>query len=186
MKVIQDYLPDETFTPPNPQTIAGPVGDRCPSLGGQSTDAAGAALRKAGLHPGGRPDGRQLLPAPARWPTSAPARARRCGTGSTVTIYVSDGTPYVAPQPPPQPSRTASGNGNGNGKGNGNGRKTAGGNGPRRALSRSLGSAELAAYLRGDRAAVGAALDLGLERAHHLAHGAHALARRRRARRSSR
>ena len=38
------------------------------------------------------------------------------------------------------------------------------------------GSAELASYLGGHGAAVGPALDLRLERAHHLAHGLHALA----------
>ena len=67
--------------------------------------------------------------------------------------------------------------GNGGGNGGGNGR-AANGWRPRVARTGWTRSAQLAAYLRGDDATVGPALDLGLDDAHHLAHRLHALAGR--------
>ena len=37
----------------------------------------------------------------------SPSSGGQAPTGSTVTIYVSDGTPYVAPKPQPQPQPKA-------------------------------------------------------------------------------
>ena len=127
MKVIQDYLPDESFTTPNPQTIEG-QSVIVPSLGGLGTDAAGAALRKAGFVPVVGPTVDSSYPA-GTVAYLSPGSGTSVGTGSTVTIYVSDGTPYVAPQPPPQTQQDQNGSGNGNDKGNGKGRKHGRGNG---------------------------------------------------------
>ena len=70
-----------------------------PSLGGQSPDAAAAALRKAGFTPivGSTVDSSYAAGTVAYL---GPGSGASVPTGSTVTIYVSDGTPYVAPQPP--------------------------------------------------------------------------------------
>ena len=118
MKVIQDYLPDESFTTPNPQTIAGPVGD------GAVTGRPGHRRRRrrapqGRVHPGRRAERRQQLRL-RHGGLPQPRLGRLGATGSTVTIYVSDGTPYVAPQPPPQKSQGGDGNG-----------ATRGGQGPR-------------------------------------------------------
>ena len=127
MHVIEDYLPDESFTTPNPQTIEG-QSVIVPSLGGQGTDAAGAALRQAGFVPVVGPTVDSSYPA-GTVAYLSPGSGTSVGTGSTVTIYVSDGTPYVAPQPPPQTQQPQNGDGNGNGNGNGNGRKNGKGKG---------------------------------------------------------
>ena len=104
MKAIEQYLPDAKFTPPNPRTIQGQT-VTIPSLYGQPADAAASQLRKAGFTPvvgptvdSGNPAGTVAYLSPGSG-TAAP-------TGSTVTIYVSDGTPYVAPAPQPAPSPT--------------------------------------------------------------------------------
>ena len=45
----------------------------------------------------------------------SPGSGGKVPTGSTVTIYVSDGTPYVAPQP--KPKKKGGGHGRGGGRG---------------------------------------------------------------------
>jgi membrane peptidoglycan carboxypeptidase len=97
MKEVQKYLPDATFENPNPRTIEG-QSVVVPSLYGQSTGAASAALRRAGFTPvvgptvdSGNPYGTVAFLSPGSG-TTAP-------TGSTVTIYVSDGTPAPARKP---------------------------------------------------------------------------------------
>ena len=126
---------------------------------------------------------------------TAPGAGTRPPAAATVTIYVSDGTPYVAPARSRHRARQAQR------------RRQArrrwrrrrwrrhrwwrrprrwrreAGRWPRRGQARSLSparpayrSAELATYLRGHRAAVGAALDLRLDHAHHPAHRLRALA----------
>ncbi len=97
MKAVERYLPDEDFTRPNQQTIQGllvPV----PSLYGLSTSAAAAALRQAGFNPvvGPTVDSGNSAGTVAYL---SPSSGGQAPTGSTVTIYVSDGTPYVAPKP---------------------------------------------------------------------------------------
>jgi beta-lactam-binding protein with PASTA domain len=54
----------------------------------------------------------------------SPGSGSTAPTGTTVTIYVSDGTPYVAPQPqqPQQPQKQGGGNGGGGKKGHGKGK----------------------------------------------------------------
>ena len=120
MKVIQNYLPDDTFTPPNPQTIAG-QSVTVPSLGGQGVDAAAAALRKAGFTPIVGPSVNSSY-ASGTVAYLSPGSGTSVSTGSTVTIYVSNGTPYVAPAPnPPQNQTQNKPKGHGHGKGKGHG-----------------------------------------------------------------
>ncbi|MEO5711438.1 MAG: transglycosylase domain-containing protein [Nocardioidaceae bacterium] len=114
MKVVQNYLPDESFSTPNPQTIAGQT-VTVPSLGGQSTDAAAAALRKAGFTPVVGPSVNSSY-ASGTVAYLSPGSGASVSTGSTVTIYVSNGTPYVAPQPP-APTKPKGKKGRGNGRG---------------------------------------------------------------------
>jgi membrane peptidoglycan carboxypeptidase len=120
MKVIADYLPDETFSPPNPQTIAGRT-VTVPSLGGQSTDAAAAALRQAGFTPVVGPSVNSSY-ASGTVAYLSPGSGTSVPTGSTVTIYVSNGTPYVAPASPTPQAPQNNGNGRGNKGGKGRGR----------------------------------------------------------------
>ena len=122
MKVVQQYLPDGDFVAPDAQVIEGQT-VTVPSLGGQGTDRAAAALRQAGFTPVVGPSVDSSYPA-GTVAYLSPGSGTSASTGSTVTIYVSDGTPYVAPQPPP--SDTANGGGNGgndrNDRGNGKNR----------------------------------------------------------------
>ena len=125
MKAIEQYLPDETFTPPNRQTIQG-QSVAVPSLYGQSTDAAAAELRKDGFTPvvgptvdSGNPTGTVAYLSPGSGTVAA--------TGSRVIIYVSDGTPYVAPAPAPTQTTKPGGGGNGGGNGGGGAKKPGGG-----------------------------------------------------------
>jgi membrane peptidoglycan carboxypeptidase len=136
MKAVEQYLPDDTFQSPNPRTIEGQT-VTVPSLYGQSTDAAAAALRQAGFTPvvgptvdSGNPYGTVAY--------LSPGSGSLTPTGSTVTIYVSDGTPYVPPAPEPKQKKPGGdkkkpgggggdkkkpgggGNGGGNGGGGGN------------------------------------------------------------------
>jgi membrane peptidoglycan carboxypeptidase len=120
MKVIQQYLPDTDFTSPNPQTIAGQSAI-VPSVGGMGTDAAATALRKAGFTPVVGPTVDSGYPAGTAAYLS-PGSGSTAPTGTTVTIYVSDGTPYVAPQPQ-QPQQPQKQGGGGNGGGGGGGKK---------------------------------------------------------------
>ena len=101
MKGVQSLLPDAHFHRPNPQTIRG-RSVTVPSLYGQSTGAAAAALRKAGFTPVIGPTVDSANPA-GTVAYLSPGSGGQAPTGSTVTIYVSDGTPYVAPKPQPQP-----------------------------------------------------------------------------------
>ena len=99
MKAIEGMLPDRDFVPPNSQVIQG-VQVVVPSLAGYSIDHAKAALSAAGFVPvvgstvdSGLPQGTVAYTSPGAYTTA--------GSGSAVTIYVSDGTPYVPPPPPP-------------------------------------------------------------------------------------
>ena len=95
MKVMQRYIPAKTFHSPNPQTIQGQTVS-VPSVGGMGTGPASDTLRKQGFTPvvgptvdSGYPQGTVAY--------TSPGAGASVGTGSTVTIYVSDGTPYVPP-----------------------------------------------------------------------------------------
>jgi hypothetical protein len=61
---------------------------------------------------------------------TSPGSGATAATGSTVTIYVSDGTPYVPPAPStPKKQSTGGGNGGTTGPGPGNGHGNGRGNG---------------------------------------------------------
>jgi membrane peptidoglycan carboxypeptidase len=128
MKVVQQWLPDQDFTSPDPTTIKGKQ-VTVPSVYGYSPQEAARVLRRAGLNPSIGP----MVDSGNAYGTVAyldPGSGSTIGSGSTVTIYVSDGTPYV---PPPQPEpRNGGGGGNGgggNGGGNGGGGDDRGGGG---------------------------------------------------------
>ncbi|NUS52828.1 MAG: PASTA domain-containing protein, partial [Nocardioidaceae bacterium] len=97
MKVVQQWLPDATFSNPNPRTIEGqlvPV----PSVYGRNPADASRILRKAGFTPviGPTVDSGNAAGTVAY---TSPGTGAQVGTGSAVTIYISDGTPYVPPPP---------------------------------------------------------------------------------------
>ncbi len=109
MHVIQKWLPDAKFHAPNPTTIQGQQ-VTVPSVYGYSTSKAASVLRKAGFNP---VIGPMVNSSNARGTVAylSPGSGTQAGTGSTVTIYVSDGTPYV----PPTPKNTGGGGGGGGG-----------------------------------------------------------------------
>jgi len=118
MHVIEQWLPDESFDQPNPQTIAGQT-VTVPSLYGRNPGEAASILRKAGFSPviGPTVDSGNAAGTVAY---TSPGSGAQVSTGSVVTIYVSDGTPYVAPQP--QNNGGGGGGGGGNGGGGGGNR----------------------------------------------------------------
>ena len=134
MKVIQQWLPDRDFTSPNPRTIKGQL-VTVPDVSGASPEEAAKILRQAGLSPviGPMVDSANAY---GKVAYLDPASGSTVGSGSTVTIYVSDGTPYVPPQPKPQPQPQpkpdhgggTGGGGTGPGDGGGGGGRTGGGN----------------------------------------------------------
>ena len=97
MKAVEQYLPDTDFTKPDPRTIRGrsvPV----PTVYGLYPQAAAAALRKAGFLPSissGQVDSANTRGTVAYL---SPGSGTSAPTGSTVTVYVSNGTPYVKPK----------------------------------------------------------------------------------------
>jgi membrane peptidoglycan carboxypeptidase len=147
MRVVQGYLPDVDFQTPDPNAVEGQM-VTVPSVGGLSPDDASAQLQAAGFSPVVGPYVDSSYAADTVAYTS-PGSGSVIGTGSSVTIYVSDGTPPAAapaPAPPSGPDAggdggdgtggggnggnngrttrdTNNGNGNGNGGGNGNGRR---------------------------------------------------------------
>jgi len=108
MHVIEQWLPDVPFTRPDPSAIQGQL-VTVPSVYGYSPSQAADVLRKAGFNPviG------TMVNSSSPYGTVAylsPGSGTQLGSGSTVTIYVSNGHPYVAPQPQ-QPRNTGGGGG---------------------------------------------------------------------------
>jgi membrane peptidoglycan carboxypeptidase len=102
MKVVEQWLRDRDFTSPDPTTIKGKT-VTVPSVYGYSPEQAARTLREAGLNPVVGP----MVDSSNAYGTVAyldPGSGSAISSGSTVTIYVSDGTPYVAPAPEPQPA----------------------------------------------------------------------------------
>ena len=129
MKVIEQWLADTDFTSPDPTTIKGQT-VTVPSVYGYSPEEAAKVLREAGLTPVIGP----MVDSSNSYGTVAylnPGSGYEIPSGSTVTIYISDGTPYVPPapepepQPQPQPSNPGGGN-DGGGTDGGGGNDTAG------------------------------------------------------------
>ncbi|HYG95235.1 MAG TPA: transglycosylase domain-containing protein [Nocardioides sp.] len=114
---IAPFLPDESFTDPSTTDIAG-VLTAVPSVAGMSEDGATQTLETAGftVENGGYVDSGYAEGTVAY---TSPGAGAMFGSGDTVTIYISDGSP-----PPPPPRNNGGGNGGrggGNGGGNGNG-----------------------------------------------------------------
>jgi membrane peptidoglycan carboxypeptidase len=110
MKVIQQWLPDTDFSVPDPTAIQGRL-VTVPSVYGYSPSQAADLLRRAGLNPVVGPQ----VNSSSAYGTVAflsPGSGTQIATGSTVTMYVSNGTPEPAP---------SGGGGGGGGGGNGGG-----------------------------------------------------------------
>jgi hypothetical protein len=118
MHVIQQWLPDDDFTPPSGQDIAG-VLTEIPATGGMSVDEATRLLESLGftVELGGyRPSGY----AEDTVAYTVPGTGADVASGTTVTIYQSTGVPPPKPPKPPKPPGGGGGNGGGGG-GGGNG-----------------------------------------------------------------
>ena len=122
MHVIQRWLPDDDFTPPSGQDIAG-VLTEIPDTGGMGVDQATSLLESLGfvVELGGyRPSGY----AEDTVAYTLPGRGSDVASGTTVTIYQSTGVP---PPKPPKPGDGDGGDGDGGGGDDGDGD---GGGGP--------------------------------------------------------
>ncbi len=121
-RAIAPFLDDEEFVPPSADDVDG-VLVSVPAVAGFSVDAATAALEEAGfsVSNGGMVDSGYARGTVAY---TTPGAYAEFGSGDTVTIYISDGTPPKKPKPP----KNDNGNGNGNG-GRGNGGRGNGGRG---------------------------------------------------------
>jgi membrane peptidoglycan carboxypeptidase len=95
MKVIQQWLPDATFTPPSGEDVNG-VLTTVPDVGGLPYDQAAEQIRGAGFTvvDGGYRDSGYPKDTVAY---TSPSGGSQVASGTNVTIYRSDGTPYVAP-----------------------------------------------------------------------------------------
>jgi membrane peptidoglycan carboxypeptidase len=132
MKAIEGMLPNLHFHRPNPRTIQGQM-VTLPTVAGDAPQKAATILRRAGFNPVIGPTVNSSYAAGTVAYTS-PSEGSQVGTGSTVTIYVSNGTPVAPPPPPPSqpappptqspPPQPPSPGGGGNGNGNGNGKPT--------------------------------------------------------------
>jgi membrane peptidoglycan carboxypeptidase len=125
MHAIEGMLPNATFVGPRDRVING-VPTQVPSVVGFSLDTAKQMLRTAGFYPvegylvdSSEPYGTVAYTDPRAYST--------VGEGSTVTIYLSDGSPYV---PPPSGGGGGGGNGGGSGGGGNGGGGGGGGGGP--------------------------------------------------------
>ncbi len=175
MSQIQQWLPDATFTPPNGQDING-VLTTVPDVAGMPYDQAAQQLKDAGFQvaDGGYRSSGYAADTVAY---TSPGGGTQIASGTVVTIYRSNGTPYVPPKPH-----------NGGGGDNNPGPGTGPGNGPRqRARPRALTAGLRAQSVGGEswrRTSAATAppsarpCTWGVSDAHHLAHGAHPLAGR--------
>jgi membrane peptidoglycan carboxypeptidase len=96
MKVIQNWLPNATFTPPNGNAVNG-VLTTLPDVNGMPYAQAASQLKAAGFNvaDGGYRDSGYPVDTVAY---TSPSGGSQVPSGGLVTIYRSDGTPYVPPQ----------------------------------------------------------------------------------------
>jgi beta-lactam-binding protein with PASTA domain len=111
MKVIQRWLPNTDFVTPNGQDING-VLTTVPDVAGLPYSQAAQQLKQAGysVADGGYRDSSYAKDTVAY---TSPAAGTQAPSGSTITIYRSDGTPYV----PPKRHHNGGNGGPGNGHG---------------------------------------------------------------------
>ena len=103
MSVVQKWLPNKAFVPPNSHEIKG-VELTVPPVGGMDPEAARQRLQKLGLNAVIEND--YKVDSDYSYGTVAytsPGSYSSASSGDTVVIYVSDGTPYVPPAPAPEP-----------------------------------------------------------------------------------
>ena len=95
MKVIQQWLPDATFTPPNGEDVNG-VLTTVPDVSGIPYAQAATQLKSAGfvVVDGGYRDSGYPKDTVAY---TSPSGGSQAASGTSVTIYRSDGTPFVRP-----------------------------------------------------------------------------------------
>ncbi|WP_246456324.1 transglycosylase domain-containing protein [Nocardioides mesophilus] len=101
MQVVQQWLPDRRFHEPNPKVVAG-TRVTMPDVAGLSEAEARKRLRKLGLFVEATTSVDSGLSA-GTVAGSLPSAGSSIGSGSSVTLQISDGTPYVPPPPPPEP-----------------------------------------------------------------------------------
>jgi membrane peptidoglycan carboxypeptidase len=96
MGKIQNWLPDATFTPPNGQDING-VQTTVPDVSGQPYDQAACALKQAGFQvtDGGYRNSGYAVDTVAY---TNPGAGTQVASGTPITIYRSNGNPYVPPK----------------------------------------------------------------------------------------
>jgi membrane peptidoglycan carboxypeptidase len=127
MNVVQKWLPNTGFRRPNAEAVNG-VPVTVPSVGGMTPDAARRLLESRGFNvaiSSGQVDSSYSQGTVAY---TSPGASESAHSGQTVTIYISDGSPYVPPAPPPEPEPDNDGGGdNGGGGGNGGGDDDGGG-----------------------------------------------------------
>jgi membrane peptidoglycan carboxypeptidase len=116
MRIIQNYLPDATFTPPNGNDVNG-VLTTIPDVSGLPYDQAAQQIKQAGFSvvDGGYRDSGYPRDTVAY---TSPGGGTQVASGTAVTVYRSDGTPYV---PPKHHDGGNNGPGNGHGHGHGHG-----------------------------------------------------------------
>jgi membrane peptidoglycan carboxypeptidase len=91
MKAITDLLPNENFVTPDPTAILGRIVN-VPDVTGESSGDAADTLREAGFVPSIGSYVDSDLPKDSVASTN-PVSGARVGTGTLVTLYISDGTP---------------------------------------------------------------------------------------------
>ena len=123
MKVIQQWLPDDDFTPPSGQDVAG-VLTEIPDTGGMSVAQATSLLESLGfvVDLGGYAASGYAADTVAY---TLPSHGTDVASGTTVTIYQSTGVP----PPPPKPHGGGGGGGGGGHHGHGGGGGNGGGHG---------------------------------------------------------
>jgi membrane peptidoglycan carboxypeptidase len=129
MRIVQRWLPNKAFTIPSAKLIEGRE-VTVPPTGGMSPEAARRRLQRVGLNAIVERDyhvdseysfGSVAYTSPGAYSTAS--------SGDLVTIYVSDGTPYVPPAPEPEPEPEPAPVPDGGGDGGGGGTDGGGGDG---------------------------------------------------------
>ncbi len=127
MRGVQQWLPNTPFTPLDSSSLGG-AAVTVPALNGLSVDEASSQLADLGLEAVVGPTVDSGYPEGTVAGTDPPAGASSF-EGDTITINVSDGSPYVPPPPDPDPPPNPPGGGGGGGNGGDGGDGDGGGGG---------------------------------------------------------
>ena len=125
MRAIEQYLDDETFTPPDLSALLGDL-STVPSTGGMSESSAVSVLESAGFNPVVSDSLRSSDYSYGTVAYTSPGSGTSMPEGSVITIYLSSG---VSPAPPAPPPSSGGGGGDNGGGDNGGGDNGGGGNG---------------------------------------------------------